>query len=99
MKPKATGSHWGSAPDPGILEASTPVSERRQEEKSPAGVEWAGLVPSAHRRPGYSSPGCVPAEPGSTSPGGIIVTAVRLTSQAATIKSKTRPQTCQHESL
>ena len=35
MKPRVTGSRWGSAPDPEILEASTPVSEGR-EEKSPA---------------------------------------------------------------
>ncbi len=35
MKPRVTGSRWGSAPDPGILEASTPVSEGREEEKAP----------------------------------------------------------------
>ncbi len=30
----------------------------------------AGLVASAHRRPGYPSSGCVPAGPDSVSPGG-----------------------------
>jgi hypothetical protein len=37
-------------------------------------VQQAGPAPSAHRRLGYSLPGCVPAEPDSASPSGAIVT-------------------------
>lgn len=33
MKPKTTGSRWGAAPDPGILEACTPVSDERKNKK------------------------------------------------------------------
>src|SRR5215831_16913942 len=41
---------------------------------SPTSVERGARVPSAHRRPGYPSPGCVPAAPDSVSPGGPTVT-------------------------
>src|ERR1043166_2914051 len=45
-----------------------PVSDGR--EKAPEDVSAQGPeVPSAHRRPGYSSSGCTPAEPDSASPG------------------------------
>src|SRR6516164_3178562 len=37
--------------------------------KSLAGRTHQADAPSAHRRPGYSSSGCTPAEPDSASPG------------------------------
>src|SRR5215468_3597229 len=41
---------------------------------SPTSVARGARVPSAHRRPGYPSSGCVPAVPDSVSPGGPTVT-------------------------
>src|ERR1700736_4410390 len=45
-----------------------PVSDGEQKE-SLAGKPRQADAPSAHRRPGYSSSGCTPAEPDSASPG------------------------------
>ena len=46
------------------------IGSRKKETKKPLTTKAAkGLGASAHRRLGYPSPGCVPAEPDSVSPG------------------------------
>ena len=53
----------------GFFSGMTQVSDGA--EQSDLGRHWrAGVdAPSAHHRPEYPSPGCVPAEPDSVSPG------------------------------
>src|ERR1041384_4655094 len=60
----------GTSPQtPRIFEASAPMSNGMQHENAPDNDRCQGPdAPLAHRRPGYPSSGCVPAEPESVSP-------------------------------
>jgi hypothetical protein len=63
----------GQPPDPRDFLRHSSRVRLAGEEGAPRSLREAGPAPSAHGRPGYPLPGCVPAEPGSVSPSVVMI--------------------------